>query len=165
MIVLPLRFRVILIVALCLGAFAVWKMNQDSKPKEQYEKLSGTITYIDKRLGALPNRDLGKYRYLKIDNYKYPLEIFIGKDAGDFKPKFEKIDSLKVGDAISIYHYSSDDTQNQGINRVIQFIEKNNVLYFERGDASKIIGISILALSIGLIIISLIALKMKKIKY
>jgi len=57
---------------------------------------------------------------LQIEGYSYPFEIFVGKESADFKPKYEQVDNLKVGDIISVFYYETVDTQREGVNRFFQ---------------------------------------------
>jgi len=165
MLLLPLRFRVIVIIMILMIISSVIIINRGTKPKEEYTKIEGKIAFINKQLGDLPNRDLGKYRYIKIDNYPYAFELFIGKESGDFKPKYENVDCLSLNDTVSIYCYETNETQKIGVNRYAQFIEKKDKLYFERGDSSKIIGLSIMTISVLMIIVCFVLMKQGKIKY
>jgi len=161
-ILLPYRFRAIVLISILLIIVSGFLIFRDSKPKTEYSKLSGTISYYDKTYGELPYRHLGKFRYLKINNYPYAFELYIGKDFGDFKPDFENLDGLKAGDSITIYGYESNDEQQTGINRNAQFIDKNNQSYFKRGSKSRIIGLSIIGSSLGLLLIGFILMKQGK---
>jgi hypothetical protein len=165
MIILPLRFRVIVIISITLIICAFVIIQRSSKSKSEYDRITGVVTMIGKSFGDLPYRDLGKYRYIKLEGYSYPFELFIGNESGDFKPKFEKIDGLNVGDTISVYGYETSNTQEVGVNRFAQFIEKHNELYFERGSSGKTLGFVILGLSTLLVLFSFIMLKLKKITY
>jgi hypothetical protein len=165
MIILPLRFRVILVISVLLIIMGIVINNRNSKLKTDYKKITSSITFIGRQFGELPYRDLGKFRYIKIKDYPFPFEIFIGNEAGDFKAKSEKLDSLKIGDIISVYSYETANTRQEGINRFAQFIEKDNALYFERGNSNKILGLVIISISILLIIFSYIMMRMKKIRY
>lgn len=165
MLLLPLRFRVIVIIMILVIIGSAIFINRGTKPKEEYPKIEGKITFIDKQFGDFPNRDFGKYRYIKIDNYQYAFELFIGKESGDFKPKYENVDRLSLNDTISIYCYETNETQKVGVNRYVQFIEKKDKLYFERGDSSKIIGFSIMTISFLMIIVCFVLMKQGKIKY
>lgn len=160
-----LRFRYIVLFSLIIIAFSIFIINRDSKLKSEYSKITSTLIYLDDTYGELPNRNFGKYRYLAVENYPYIFELFIGKESSDFSPKFEKIDSLKLGDVITIYGYESSDIDKEGVNRNIQFIEKNDQLFFERGDATKIVGISLIIISIILVVLCFIFMKMGKLKY
>lgn len=140
-------------------------MQLNAKPKSEYSVIHSRINYLDQRYRDLPNRHFGKYRYLKVDAYPYPFELFIGKETGDFKPKFENIDALAVGDTVSIYGYQTPETEKEGINQHVQFIEKDGVLFFERGNAYNIIGISLIFISIGLSVFCFIQWKRGIIPY
>lgn len=164
MISILLNLRSIILVSIALIAMAVMYMNLNSKEKSDYEKRTGQITFLDKQYEQLPVRDLGKYRYLKIDSYEYPFELFIGNASGDFKPKFEQIDQLKQGDTITVFYYETESTLNEGINRFIQFIDKENSSYFERGDSSKTIGWVVISICILLIAGGVVLWRMEKIR-
>jgi hypothetical protein len=131
---LPLTFRTIVLTGTVLSILFLVMIYRSTKEKTDYDQLSGKITYLNERLGNLPYRDLGRYRYLKIDGYQYPFEIY----ADDQAPL---MDSLKTGDMITIYFYQTNNTIEEGINRFTQFIEKGDKLYFKRGNF--IIGLSI----------------------
>lgn len=91
--------------------------------------------YLNKHLGELPFRDIGKYRYLMLQGYPFPFEIFVGKDPGDFSPKYDQIDNLRPGDVVSVFYYETEYTQEEKINRYIQFIDKGETSFFEQGDS------------------------------
>lgn len=132
-----------------------------TKTEREFDKVSGKITYIGKHYNELPNRDFGKYRYIKLDASKQIFEIFIGKDFGDFKPSFEKIDDLKVDDTINVY-FDVDPSGTENINRLVQFIYKNEVPYFKRGSIDKYIGITLLTIGIlSFLILSILKYKDK----
>jgi hypothetical protein len=159
---LPTRFSSIVIASVLIFIASGVIIKRDSKSKNEYSKITGVITYYDKVYGELPYRHAGKYRYLKINNYPYVFELFIGKDFGDFKPDFESLDKLRKGDSICIYGYETSDTKRDRINRNVQFIDNNNQLYFKKGDASRIIAITMSVFSFGLLIIGFILLKKGK---
>ena len=94
------------------------------------------------------------------DKYQKVFEIFIGKDFGDFKPSFEQIDLLRLGDKIEIY-FDVDQKETDGrLNRLIQYIDKDSTPYYIRGNKDKIFGIGFV--SFGLIsILTLLILKQK----
>lgn len=111
-----------------------------TKDKSEFKKVSGNVVYLNQTFQELPNRNKGKYRYLMIDNYPKAFEIFIGKDPGDFKPEYEIIDSLKVGDEISIFYDESNREKDPRINRLLQYIDKQNQSYYIRGKRDKYFG-------------------------
>ena len=163
MIVLPLRFRVLVLVSIALIIWISYLIYKDSKPMSEYDNVSGTITHIAETYQDLPNRHIGKYRYITIDNHPSVIELFIGKDKGDFKPKFEKIDDLKLEDSITIY--GDDLTENIYVNRRIFFITKKNQLYFEKGGTNIFLSVGMIVLSISIFIFGYILMKKNKIKY
>ena len=148
MIVLPFRFRsviaVTVVVCLAMGFFMV----KDTQSKDKFEKISGHITYLEKKFNDLPNREAGKFRFLKLDNYPYAIELFVGKDLGDFKPKFEQVDNLKVGDPVTVYYYETNSDRNDLINRHVKFIDRQGINYFEQGSSLITIGIIVIVLCV-----------------
>lgn len=162
---IPLNLRGVIGTALAGSVLMLVFIKMNSKEKFEYESTIGQITYLDKQFGQLPTRDLGKFRYLVVDSYQYPFEIFVGSEAGDFKPKFEQIDNLRLRDKVTVFYYQVENTKVEGVNRFVQFIDKDNVSYFERGDSSKTIGTVVISLCILLAIGGLVLWKMKKIGF
>lgn len=165
MILASANLRKIIAVSIACAALMIVYMHMNSKEKFEYEKITGPITYLDKQLGQLPGKDVGKYRYMEVGGYDYPFEIFVGNESGDFKPKFEQIDNLEIGDTITVYYYQTENTGNEGINRFIQFIDKKNDAYFERGDSSKTLGVVVISLCVLLTVAGLVLWKMEKITF
>ncbi|MPR34001.1 hypothetical protein [Salmonirosea aquatica] len=100
---------------------------------------------------------------MKIENYRFPFEIFVGNDEGDFKPKYENIDNLKEGDIISVYFYEIENTKKEGLNRFVQFIDKDNISFFERSNSTRTVAYIIISLSIILLFFGLLMWKLGKI--
>ncbi|MEO6230574.1 MAG: DUF3592 domain-containing protein [Ferruginibacter sp.] len=165
MISIPLNLRGIIAALILLIALMVFHIQMNSKQKFEYEKTTGQIVYLDKQLGKLPITNPGKYRYLKIQGYEFPFEIFVGNESGDFKPKFEQIDSLKVGDNVTVFYYQTNNTKEERINRFTQFIDKGDKSYFERGNSGKTVGFFVIFMCVFFILAAIILWKMKKIKY
>jgi len=165
MIAYPVSFRGITAVMIVLIGFMVFYMYQNMKEKPEYDKTTGRIAYLDKQLGNLPFRDLGKYRYLIVEGYSYPFEIFIGSDAGDFKPKFEQIDNLHRDDTVTVYYYETDNTRGEGINRFMQYIDKKSTSFFELGNSARTTGIIIITLCILVILGAAALWKFRKIPF
>jgi len=163
MIVLPLKFRVLVLVSIALIIWVSYLIYKDSKSMTEYGSVSGKITHIAETYQDLPNRHIGKYRYITIDNHPSVIELFIGKDKGDFKPKFEKVDNLKLEDSITIY--GDELTENLYINRRIFFITKNDQLYFEKGGMNISLSIGMIVLSVSISILGYVLMKKNKIEY
>jgi hypothetical protein len=130
------------------------------KSKSEFQKVTGRLISIEKTSKSLPNQDTAKMRYLLIDNHPKIFQIFIGKEFGDFKPKFEKIDSLRANDDITIYFDENFKTQNDPINRLTYFIDRGQETIFIKGDWEKNAGIFLIGLCVAIIVI-LIILKQK----
>ncbi|MCD0490054.1 hypothetical protein LPB86_17570 [Pedobacter sp. MC2016-14] len=142
--VLPLTFRVVVLVCLATSILFGVIISRSTKEKSDYDHVTSRITYLDQKLGDLPSRNLGSYRYLKIEGYQYPFEIYIDEQSA-------RMDSLKIGDVVSAYFYQTDNTEQEGINRFIQFVEKDNKVYFQRGN---IVVITCIIGMVGLILLS-----------
>ena len=161
----PHNFRAVIAIALVFAAWAAWKMHLDSKPKKDYDAVTGRITFFDKQYQNLPLRDFGKYRYLTIDSYAYPFEMYIDNEKGEHNSKYEQVENLKAGDTVTVYYYETDNTKEEGINRFLQFIDKNKVQIFKRGNGSKVLGTIMLGACGLLIIVAIELYKRKKIAY
>ena len=107
--ILPLSFRVISTISGILIAFMIYVILLNSKAKTDYQKLSGSIIYLDKQFEEYPNRDLGKYRYLKLNTYPYIFEMYSDEQSS-------RIDSLKVGENVDVYYYEINNTHSEQIN-------------------------------------------------
>lgn len=108
-----------------------------TKGKGEFQSIEGNITYLDKTYKELPNRHQGKYRYLTLDNYPKTFELFVGKDLGDFKPQYERIDDLRTGDKIVVYFDENSNESDARLNRLTQFIDKDGQPFFIRGSIDK----------------------------
>jgi hypothetical protein len=138
-------------------AIGVFLMNRANKPKADFQKLTGKITYL---LNKLPNEDVrndGKERYLQLKNSDRIFNIFVGKDWGDFKPEFEIIDSLKVGDNIDLYFDDNFKTESHQINNLTQYIDNNGKAFFIKGKMDETFGKLLMGLSaLGILILYLL---------
>jgi len=116
------------IVAIIMG---IYMYSRSEKPREEFESVTGTITYLDKSYGPYKN---AKTRFLKIEGYDKVFSIFVGHDPGDFSPKSEQIDKLAVGDVVAVYHSGTPMQRKTDpeLDKGIQFLEKNGVLYYEK---------------------------------
>lgn len=133
------------ITIIILGSFVLVR---GIKEKSDFHRISGRITYLGKVYEELPNRDKGKYRYLLIDTYPKMFELFIGKDYGDFKPKYERIDSLKPGDDILVYYDVNSKETDIRLNSLVQFIDKEDKPYFIRGSKDRNFGFFLIGIGI-----------------
>jgi hypothetical protein len=132
-------------------ALFLYFIYRGSKEKSSYPSVTGRIISYTKRSGTPLNREFQKHRYLEIDAYPLPFDIFIGKDFGDFKPQFEQVDKLSIGDTITIYFYETQKDFKIGINRGIQFIDKKGQSYFERGSSKNAFAFGMIGFCAGMI--------------
>ena len=168
MIIIPIifNFRGILGVCILLTCFfCYYVIYMDSKGKQDYSSVTGTIISVSDKYGEMPYRHAGKFRYILIDNYQLPFEIFVGKDKGDFKPTLERIDSLKPGDVITVYGYEPGESKREGVNRNAKFIDRGNISFFEKGSSMAIMGAFLLSCPIGVVIICFVMYKKGKMQF
>jgi len=130
---LPHNLRAYLAFSVVMIIVAIWIILKNSGMKDEYSHITGKLTYLDKHLSDLPNRDFGSNRYFKIENYAYPFEVYADKQS-------VRIDSLKIGDRVTAYFYETDNTHEEQINRYLQFLQKSNKMYFERTDFTQQLG-------------------------
>lgn len=146
------------IIVFGLGIFVVVYSN---KEKNEFEKSTGTIEYYDKEFQNIPNRHKGDFRYLKIDTYPYLFEIY--------EPNCEltekKIDDLIVGDKIDIYYYETSSTINEGINRYVQFIDKEEQPHFIRSGFQEQLGYIVIVLGVLINLLAFVLWKKGKLNW
>ena len=130
--------------------------------KSSFEKITGTIVLFNKESGSRSNRNTSKFRYLQVDSYPKTFELFIGKDWGDFKPKFEKVDDLKIGDTVTIYFDENFKTESDPVNRLVYFIDKGQMSIFVKGSWEKYLSYFIFGSAV-IIFFALVLAKRKSI--
>ncbi|MEO8150244.1 MAG: hypothetical protein ABI723_21600 [Bacteroidia bacterium] len=158
----PIFTKALLGLSVCL-VISVYLIIRAGKSKTDFIKLTGNITALTDQLDNPANTHEGKMRYIQLDNSERIFEIFIGKDAGDFKPDYEIIDSLKIGEKIDLYYDDNYKTKSHQINSLTQYIDRNGEPVFIRGGVDKIMGMVLMGLSIVMLIIILILKKAGKI--
>jgi hypothetical protein len=134
------------VVTIIVLAFGVLLRGQ--KDKNEFYKATGRVTYLARTYQEYPVRHAGKYRYLQIDGYPKVFEVFIGNEAGDFKPDFERIDQLKIGDPLLVYYDESSREDDIRINRLAQYIDKEQQPYYIRGSWDKYMGCFLMGIGV-----------------
>ena len=132
-------FETLIVVTLVIIFTGASILIRGLKDKKDFPNVSGKITYLDKLFEDLPKNTTNQYRYLIIDNYPKVYEIFIGKNWGGFMPVVQKIDSLNVGDEISIF-FEADAREDDRLNKSAYFIDKGTQPYFVRHRLKVYIG-------------------------
>jgi len=158
MIPIIISVRGLLLTSIIVGGLAAFVITNSSKAKEDYQMTTGKIEYLEKEYQHLPTRNIGDYRYLKIDNYPYLFEIY---EPNSLKTA-QTIDNLKTGDTISIYYYETSNTELEGLNRYAQFIDRNSTPYFVRDSFQKQLGFVLIGLALLINIIGFILWKTGK---
>lgn len=136
---------------------------KSSKAKTEYETVKGSIDFIGSSFEELNPRD---HRFIHIAGQDYVFDMFVGKETGDFSPEFEKLDELKTGDEITVYH--SDDTPFQKnrdarLNKNVEFIDKDNQAYFIHGTKNKLGGMAFMGIGALFFILAIVLKVLKRI--
>lgn len=155
-------FRGVIFASITLvGFISYYIIYPNIKDKNEYEKVSGKIEYLNKKYNNLPHRNDGNYRYLIIDNYSYPFEIYKSNSL----PQKNNIDDLKIGDTVTVYFYENSYTIEKKLNRFAQFVDKGNKCYYLRDSLMKQIGIVLIGLIFLLNLLCFIFWKKGKLKW
>ena len=150
------RFTKFLLISVVLLFVSIYYLTTTYKLKREFHNITGSVEWVSMKYGDLPQRDFSKYRYLKIDNFSRPFELFVGKEGGDFSPALDKIDSLKSGDEVTIYYDENFRTVLEPVNRLPYFIDRgaNPVFIFspsQRHLAWIMVGLSIACLTLVIV--------------
>jgi len=145
------RSSVIISVTVVLVSTFLFIMLRDTQDKNRYHKIIGEVTYMDDHYKDFPLRQTDKFRYLRLNNYPYVFEVFIGKGWSDFAPAYEQVDQLKRGDTITVDEYEADDIAQDSINRNVKLISKDNITYFKAGSPKNLLWIVVVILCLLMI--------------
>ena len=140
-----------------LLTLSIYLLRTAYKDKKEFQKITGAVNFISMKYLDLPNRDFAKYRYIKINEYKKPFEIFVGRDPGDFKPALDKIDGVKPGDTLTIYFREGHlETTDPPVNRLAYYIDKGGIPIFIFSPSQLYVAFFLISVSIIIIIISVV---------
>ena len=155
----PIFLKSIGTLAVCIVLSLVYVQKGD-KERSAFRNISGKIISKDNSNERYSGKDTSKFRYILIDNFPKPFEIFIGKSTGDFKPSFEQVDLLKVGDSLTVFFDETTKSKNAPVNRLAYFIDRGSEVIFIKGNSIKslIYGLIIFC---ALFMIVLVILKKK----
>ena len=128
----PIFARAVGAAVLCF-LFSFYLFHRATKDKSDFKKVKGVVEYIGTSSPLNQNNHPPRYRYLKVEGYGRPFELFIGKETGDFSPELEKIDTLQPGDTVTVYYDENISIQNAPVNRLAYFIDLNNAPVFVKG--------------------------------
>ncbi len=154
------RYLKIIVCTLAIG----YVFFPGSKNKANLRRVNGISLKNSNK--SYEGKDSFNYRFLEITNYKKPFEIFLGKESGDFKPDFQNVDVIKVGDSISIYYDESLHTRSSFVNNLTYFIDRNEEAIYVKGKSAaiKVYGLLIFTILMSAIIIYLSMRFNKKVK-
>lgn len=156
-----------LLACVFIIGFGIYLSIRGSKEKVEFQNVSGKIDYLDKTFGEINYRNKGNHRFIHIVDFPLVFDIFVGNEPGDFGPKFEQLDKLKIGDEITVFYAEKTPLQrNQDLrfNKTVQFIDKNGEAYFIRGNKDKYGGYFFIGIGILLALTLLILKQNGKIK-
>ncbi|MDA0177395.1 hypothetical protein C7H62_0538 [Mesoflavibacter sp. HG96] len=157
-------FNKLILGCIVIIGFGIYLSVRSGKEKNEFNNITGKIDFLENTFGNLKKRD---HRFIHITDYELVFDLFIGKRTGDFSPKFEQIDKLKIGDKITVYYADKtplQKNQNLSLNKTVQFIDKNGEAYFIRGNKDKYGGYFFIGIGILTMILLLIGKKLGKIK-
>lgn len=160
-------FKKSLIACLLIVAFGIYLSIRGTKGKTEFNNVTGQIDYFDTTFQEINYRNKGDHRFIHTVDFPLVFDVFVGKASGDFGPKFEQLDKLKLGDEITVYYDDKTPLQkNQDLkfNKTVQFIDKNGEAYFIRGNKDKYGGYGAIGIGILIAITLLILKKLEKIK-
>jgi len=148
-----MRLRVLLAIAVGIAIASLYYMFTNVKEKKDCQQKTGNIVFLNKQFLNLPKKeDIGNYRYISINNYPFIFELKPAEQS-------QKIDSLQIGDEITLFYTDFSETSNVNINRSLQFIKKNNKLYYKVSGNENTIGMIGIAIAFLLALVSFLLFK------
>ncbi|RED44154.1 hypothetical protein [Seonamhaeicola aphaedonensis] len=162
----PIFKKSILSCLLIIG-FGIYLSIRGTKEKTEFNNVTGQIDYFDKTFQEINYRNKGDHRFIHIVDFPLIFDVFVGQASGDFGPKFEQLDKLKLGDEITVFYDDKTPLQKSHdirFNKTVQFIDKDGEAYFIRGNKDKYGGYLAIGVGILLTITLLILKKIEKIK-
>lgn len=151
----------VFLASIAFIVMAGYLIGRSDKPRGEFLHKSGTVTYLSHTNPFQEERGPSpKDYFLAIDSYERVFEMFVGTDEGDFSPRVNLLEKLGVGDKIDIYFEEDSQTEDEQINRLLQYLDKNGELLYLRSKADKYIGYFILGCS-GLLIVAAFYMKAK----
>lgn len=143
----PVFTKAVVSLAFCF-LLSLFLFSRATKNKADFTATSGVIEYLENNISLYPNKNATTFRYLKVEGYAKPFELFVGRDAGDFKPEYEQVDQLKPGDTITVYYDENLYTQKDPVNRLAYFIDRNSETIFVKGSWEKYLAYFLAAVSL-----------------
>ena len=143
----PIFTRAVASLAFCF-ALSLFLYSRATKNKADFTATSGVVEYLENNHPFYPNKNAHKFRYLKVEGYAKPFELFIGKDAGDFKPRFERVDLLQPGDTVTVYYDENLYTKKDPVSRLVYFIDRKQETIFVKGHWEKNLAYFLAAISL-----------------
>lgn len=132
----PIFVKAVAAAGLCL-LFSFYLFHRATKNKRDFEQVTGVVEYIETSSPLSPNNNPARYRFLKVEGYARPFELFIGKETGDFSPELERVDAIKPGDTVTVYYDENISIQHAPVNRLAYFIDRNTISLFVKGSWDK----------------------------
>ena len=159
-------FKKSMIGCLIILILGIYLSTRGTKEKDEFQSITGKIDYYEKTFENINYRNKGNHRFIYLENAPIIFDLFIRKETGDFSPKFEKLDSLGIGDEITVFYDAKTLFQKNSdprINKTVQFIDKEKEPHFIRGNKDKYGGYAAIAFSIIMSIVFVILHRIGKI--
>jgi hypothetical protein len=158
----PIFGKSISAMLISIALLVLYLLNAN-KPKTAFTRVDGIITSITNTNEHYPGKDSSRYRYIKIDNYPKPFEIFTGKAAGDFKAELEHIVYLSPGDVVTIYFKETANTEAAAVNNLARFIYRGEDPIFVEGNSKKMLIFALICFCTLFSVVLLLLKRMGKI--
>jgi hypothetical protein len=133
------------VIIICIASLI-----NSGKAKSELQRVDGTIIHISNAHEQYPGKDSTRFRFIEIDRYPKPFELFIGQGVGDFSAEFEHSDHLGMGDSITVYYRETEKTTAAPTNNLVHYIDRGNESIFVLGNAKKSLIYSIIVFCIAL---------------
>lgn len=133
---------------------------RDGNPKTSFKQVRGIVTALHNFHKDFPGKDTACYRFLSIDRYPKPFELYMAKTAGGFKQQLNLINDLRTGDSVTVFYRESLNTYADPVNNLVYFIERGNTPVFIDGNSKKYLSYGMIFF-FALLILILFILKKK----
>lgn len=160
-------FRKSILACIFITAFGIYLTLRGTREKDEFENITGKIDYFDKTFQEINYRNKGNHRFIHVTDSPVVFDIFVGNETGDFSPKFERLDDLKIGDEITVFYADKSlfqKNRDARFNKTVQFIDKDSQAYFIRGNKDKYGGYAAIAFGILMSVVLVILKGSGKIK-
>jgi hypothetical protein len=137
--------------------FGLYLTFRGVKEKKDFIHSRGQVNYYADNYSDI-NRPNGKYKYLTVDSYNRPFELYVPESQTE-KYTF-KYDAIKIGDVIDIYFDENNFAADKRTNMSMRFIDKNGERIFFSNPNDTVAGFCFIGVGLA-IMLTLIILRQK----